>query len=243
MIGVFSRVSFSCVHYTAVHLLLNSTSIAKPQSKSAASLLQRGQAIQTYHSRESQPASLLLSQFFFENIIQSPFPQSRKMAPVLSLPGQAIARAFHWDSATPTVNLPHLVVRQNAPTATVTVVADNNNGNNNSSGLSGGAIAGIVIGSIVGFLLILWVVRSCMNLGAPPNEEREKWYRDAPRRRHHSRHSRSRRRSSSISAPPPVIIRDARSRDGRSRSARRPSSSSYVYTESDRGQGGYYGRY
>ncbi|KAH6896770.1 hypothetical protein B0T10DRAFT_163982 [Thelonectria olida] len=159
------------------------------------------------------------------------------MAPVLSLAGRALPKLLGRDSPTPTLNLPHLVVRQNAPTATVTVVA--NNDNNDDSGLSGGAIAGIVIGSIVGFLLILWVVRSCFNLGAPPNDEREKWYRDAPRRpRHHSRHSRSRRRSSSMSAPPPVVIRDARSRSGR-----RPSSASYVYTESDRGQGGYYGRY
>ncbi|KAK4139771.1 uncharacterized protein C8A04DRAFT_15554 [Dichotomopilus funicola] len=36
--------------------------------------------------------------------------------------------------------------------------------------LSGGAIAGIVIGSIAGFLLLLWIIRSCTNLGAPPGE-------------------------------------------------------------------------
>ncbi|KAH6842389.1 hypothetical protein B0I37DRAFT_435791 [Chaetomium sp. MPI-CAGE-AT-0009] len=37
--------------------------------------------------------------------------------------------------------------------------------------LSGGAIAGIVLGSIAGFLLLLWIIRSCCNLGAPPGGE------------------------------------------------------------------------
>ena len=35
--------------------------------------------------------------------------------------------------------------------------------------LTGGAIAGIVIGSIAGLLLLIWIFRSCSNLGAPPN--------------------------------------------------------------------------
>ncbi|KAK3291620.1 uncharacterized protein B0H64DRAFT_248620 [Chaetomium fimeti] len=42
---------------------------------------------------------------------------------------------------------------------------------NDADTLSGGAIAGIVLGSIAGFLLFLWIVRSCSNLGAPPGDE------------------------------------------------------------------------
>lgn len=122
-----------------------------------------------------------------------------------------------------------LKVRQ-ATSSTVTVVADNS-GNGGGNNLSGGAIAGIVIGSIVGFLLLWWIVRSCFNLGAPPGDDREAWYRDVePRnahyrdrhrhRRHHSRGSRS------------YDDRDGRyyySSDGRSHS--RPPSHG-VYTQS-----------
>lgn len=91
--------------------------------------------------------------------------------------------------------------------------------------LSGGAIAGIVIGSIAGLLLLIWIFRSCSNLGAPPNAPPNPggraWYDGvggqgpAPRSRsreprrshsrrgsgghhhHHSRHSHSRHRSGS----------------------------------------------
>lgn len=50
--------------------------------------------------------------------------------------------------------------------ATTTVVAEDGGGSNAKT-LTGGAIAGIVIGSIAGFLLILWLIRSCTNLGQP----------------------------------------------------------------------------
>lgn len=85
--------------------------------------------------------------------------------------------------------------------------------------LSGGAIAGIVIGSIAGLLLLIWIFRSCSNLGAPPNAPPNPggraWYdgvggqgpaprsrsreprRSHSRHHHHSRHSHSRHRSGS----------------------------------------------
>ncbi|KAM0440027.1 hypothetical protein ACHAPT_001129 [Fusarium lateritium] len=154
------------------------------------------------------------------------------MAPLISPRDLGLAKILARASAT--LSPPTLVVRQNAPTATVTVVPDDDNGNDSQT-LSGGAIAGIVIGSIVGFLLLLWVIRSCLNLGAPP-QEREKWYHykeDSPRRHRHR--SRSTRRRSSISVPPSVVIRDSRPR-----SYRRSVSPSHYYSDSERGRGSRY---
>ncbi|KAK7419167.1 hypothetical protein QQX98_003506 [Neonectria punicea] len=152
------------------------------------------------------------------------------MAPLLSSSGQDMAKFVARTLATSTLNPPVLVPRQDAPVATVTVVADSDGGG--GTNLSGGAIAGIVIGTIAGTLLVLWIIRSCFNLGAPPSD-REKWYSETPPRRRHR--SRSTRRTSSMSVPPPVVIRDSRSR-----SRRRHASPSYVYTENDRGRGGYH---
>ncbi|KAF5022037.1 hypothetical protein F66182_5920 [Fusarium sp. NRRL 66182] len=145
--------------------------------------------------------------------------------------GQILARAL----SSPTLSQPPtLVARQNTETVTVVTTSDGDDGDGGTT-LSGGAIAGIVIGSILGFLLLLWIVRSCLNLGAPP-QEREKWYHykeDQPRR--HSRHHRSRSRRSrrsSISAPPPIVVRDSTSRSGRS--GRRGRSPGYYGSERDR---------
>ncbi|OAQ64449.1 hypothetical protein VFPPC_05719 [Pochonia chlamydosporia 170] len=156
------------------------------------------------------------------------------MAPVnkqSGLPWPFISFEKHGDT-TPTSALAatkaSLFARQ--ATTTVTVTADSSNGNSTST-LSAGAIAGIIIGSVVGILLLIWVVRSCFNLGAPP-QEREALYHDVEpkRHRHHSRHhSRPRRYShtSEMSIPAPVVVADT----GRGRSGQR-----YYYTDDRRGR-------
>jgi len=110
-----------------------------------------------------------------------------------------------------------LVRRQN--TVTITAASNpgngpNGNGDANSDDdhatsaqtLTGGAIAGIVLGSIAGLLLLIWIFRSCSNLGAPPSANEhprdQAWYdgvRDEYPVRHtkpHQTHSRSRSRHS-----------------------------------------------
>lgn len=158
------------------------------------------------------------------------------MAPLSALSGLEWPKSLARAIGTPTMNgnIPSIVRRQQA---TVTVIRDNGGGGGGSN-LSGGAIAGIVIGSVVGVLLIIWIVRSCFNLGAPP-QEREKWYRDAPPAHHHRSRSRNHHRSSSrrgsvvVEAPRPIYVQESRSR---SRSARRPSGA--YYTEEKRGRSG-----
>ncbi|KAK3343186.1 hypothetical protein B0H65DRAFT_540687 [Neurospora tetraspora] len=81
----------------------------------------------------------------------------------------------------PTRTFSPITRRQDAPpAATVTVVqADNDNDPDDAQTLSGGAIAGIVIGSIAGLLLLIWIFRSCSNLGAPPTDDKpngKAWY-------------------------------------------------------------------
>jgi hypothetical protein len=107
-----------------------------------------------------------------------------------------------------------LFTRQSTVTVTAAPAGDNTS---SGSQLSGGAIAGIVVGSIIGFLLLLWIIRSCFNLGAPPGQQRDAWYNDLPRRHshslrysQHSSRSRSRRRRSSTR---PVVIEEKTTRN------------------------------
>ncbi|KAK5987917.1 hypothetical protein PT974_12053 [Cladobotryum mycophilum] len=143
------------------------------------------------------------------------------MAPFLSSIDSSLSLK-RWLEGSPTpASLPtHTIL---ARQSTITVVATD--GDNDGDHLSGGAIAGIVIGSVVGFLLLLWIIRSCFNLGAPP-QEREFLYHDVDPKHHHHHHHRhsSRQRSrhsSDLSAPPPVVVRE------RSRSSQRQPT--YIY--------------
>ncbi len=155
-----------------------------------------------------------------------------------------------------------LVRARQAPESTVTVVSTSiGTGDNggNGRGLSGGAIAGIVIGSVAGFLLLLWVLRSCTNLGAPPNDEREAWYQGVEPVRHHHRHRqyhghrphRDRYHAgvyttTTVAEPVPVVVRSnsrrRRSSTSKARSPRR-SGSAYAIDEQRGRTGRYYESY
>ncbi|KXX80952.1 hypothetical protein MMYC01_203898 [Madurella mycetomatis] len=166
------------------------------------------------------------------------------MAP-LNLPH--LADIFETAKSTiPTKTLPLaqlLHIRQSDPTVTIitgdgSATEADNSTTTEATTLTGGAIAGIVIGSIAGLLLLLWIIRSCSNLGAPPGSEARPgwpWYggvRDEYPPRHrsgsrsrsrhsyhghrhhrHRRHGRSRSRRASVvevTEAPPVVVRDSR---------------------------------
>ncbi|KAK4170842.1 hypothetical protein QBC36DRAFT_295917 [Triangularia setosa] len=107
-------------------------------------------------------------------------------------------------SVLPSLTTDFLSPRQDNTPPTVTVITGTNDNPppvtadpDETTTLTGGAIAGIVIGSIAGLLLLIWIFRSCSNLGAPPNKPAvpgKPWYgsvRDEYPPRHASR-SRSR---------------------------------------------------
>ena len=170
--------------------------------------------------------------------------EAEAMAPFPNIPALEWPKSIIRSLGTPTINIPELVRRQQTTVtvvpATVTVIQNNNGGGGGGgSHLSGGAIAGIVIGSVVGVLLLIWIVRSCFNLGAPP-QEREKWYRDAPPAHHHRSTSRSHHRSRSrrpsvVEVPQAVYVQQSRSR---SRSQRRPAGQVIYDSNNERGRSG-----
>ncbi|KAI4870165.1 hypothetical protein F4820DRAFT_443286 [Hypoxylon rubiginosum] len=163
------------------------------------------------------------------------------MAPILPAPssdGRSIGNilARELEHLTPTRTLPDAITKvlSARQQGTTTVVAENNGQTNT---LSGGAIAGIVIGSIAGVLLILWLIRSCTNLGNSggwgstfePNNEKPpthhhyghstRYPRETHGHRSRSRHShRSPRRTSVVSVTRPVYVEQS----SRGRSPRAP---------------------
>ncbi|KAG5983917.1 hypothetical protein E4U55_006700 [Claviceps digitariae] len=165
------------------------------------------------------------------------------MAPAVPCPGPSRSQP-HLLVTQPPLRTSHAIVspaadilaRQLPATVTVTAVPvtppPRPPSDDSSSTLSGGAIAGIVIGSVVGILLLLWIIRSCFDLGAPPQERESMYHYVKPERqhRHRSRHrSRPRRYSyaSEVSIPPGVVLPEG----GRTRRHRR-----MVYGESGKGR-------
>ncbi|KAI1375476.1 hypothetical protein F4677DRAFT_138968 [Hypoxylon crocopeplum] len=160
------------------------------------------------------------------------------MAPLLPAPasdgsvGRILAREL--SHITPTRTLPDVIskVISARQQGTTTVVAQSNG--ESSQTLSGGAIAGIVIGSIAGFLLLLWIIRSCTNFRNPavwgdtfePDNEKPpsthhyghstRYPRETHGHRSRSRHShRSPRRTSVVSVTRPVYVEPTRGRSPR----------------------------
>ncbi|TDZ21821.1 hypothetical protein Cob_v005393 [Colletotrichum orbiculare MAFF 240422] len=72
---------------------------------------------------------------------------------------------------------------------TVTSTPESTDESASDNNLSGGAIAGIVIGSIAGFLLLLWIIKSCGAWGQPNDWGDKDSYDD--RRHHHDHRGRS----------------------------------------------------
>ncbi|KAI0377567.1 hypothetical protein F5Y04DRAFT_264135 [Hypomontagnella monticulosa] len=149
--------------------------------------------------------------------------------------GHILAREL--EQFNPTRTLPEAITKvlsARQQVATTTVVAQSDG----QTTLSGGAIAGIVIGSIAGFLILLWIIRSCINYRNPgawgttfePDAEKPPsshyysstryprethGHRSHSRHSHRSHHSHSPRRPSVVSVTRPVYVEQSRGRSPR----------------------------
>ncbi|KAI8956690.1 hypothetical protein F5Y11DRAFT_361501 [Daldinia sp. FL1419] len=161
------------------------------------------------------------------------------MAPFLPVPapdGSSVGRVFarELEHINPTRTLPAVISKALSARqqGTTTVIAQSDG--ESTQTLSGGAIAGIVIGSIAGFLILLWIIRSCVNYRNPgawgttfePDHEKPvsshrhhsstRYPRETHGHRSRSRHShRSSRRPSVVSVTRPVYVEQPRGRSPR----------------------------
>ncbi|OLN94202.1 hypothetical protein CCHL11_02826 [Colletotrichum chlorophyti] len=163
------------------------------------------------------------------------------MAPVTKAAGlfselaaQLAPRSAAPDTTTaPTKTLPP-ALRNVLPRQVVTVTSTPGDTGQSASdnNLSGGAIAGIVIGSIAGFLLLLWIIRSCGMWSSPDNlANKEPAYDDrryrgrSPGSRHRRHHSHRYHHETSRSRRPSIEINEVRYAAQPVYEKRRPSAS------------------
>ncbi|KAK3682808.1 hypothetical protein B0T22DRAFT_472004 [Podospora appendiculata] len=174
--------------------------------------------------------------------LQDMIDRALALAPTKTLPSRDRPALVQRQAATTTI--------ATTPAATVTVITGGDTTTTTTSPtdaqtLSGGAIAGIVIGSIAGLLLLIWIIKSCSNLGAPPEAEPRRdgraWYagvedeyppahthshrsrsRHSHGHRSRSRHSHRPRSSEVVEVRPVTVVRE-----------RSPRAPAYVYERDD----------
>ncbi|CAI0651665.1 hypothetical protein COL154_004162 [Colletotrichum chrysophilum] len=153
------------------------------------------------------------------------------MAPVTpafnGLAGLIPRAASSEENPTRTFDARQVVVTITSTPETTAESASNNN-------LSGGAIAGIVIGSIAGFLILLWILKSCglwkrPNSWGEPDEYDRKYDRKyrgrSPGARHHRRRQHRYHHETSRSRRPSYEVEEVRYAQPVVYEKRRPSAS------------------
>ncbi len=151
-------------------------------------------------------------------------PESASPGDILSRLAQS-APAHVRPTRTTLSEVASRVLPRQATTTTTTVVSADGGG---PRPLSGGAIAGIVIGSIAGFLLLLWLLRSCTNL------RQAEWWGRTFEPEHEKPHHHHRHHSHHASYPYRRETHRSRSRHSRHSHSRSPRPSvGVVYYEND----------